>query len=110
MMDALLLQGAFCEAGVGFNDHLTNFEFIKAVTCLYADTAGFFVVGMLVYGAVGLSIYIRTGSVMIPAILLLLTGGAIIPQIASPGVALAAIIVMASGAGVFAFLYYRYSR
>lgn len=108
MMGALL-QSAFCDPAVAPMDYLTQFKFIRAFTCTYANVAGFFVVGLFVYGAVGLSIYIRTGSVMIPTVLLLLTGGAIMPQIASPGTSIAAVMLLTAGAGIFALLYYRYS-
>lgn len=90
--------------------HLLNFEFIKAFTCTYANAAGLLMVGALVYGAVASSIYIRTGSVVIPTILILLTGGAVMGQVAGPAVAIATVMVLTSGAGAMTYLYVRFSR
>lgn len=91
-------------------NRLLNFEFVSAFSCTYAAPAGLLVVGLLVYGGVAGSIYIRTGDVRIPLVLTLLTGGAIIPQVATPGVAVVGIALLISGAGAITLLYYRYSR
>jgi len=96
--------------GTNPTEYFLDFKFVKAVTCTYADVAGLLVVGLLVYGGIGMSIYIRTGSIRIPAVLFLLTGGAIVGQIAAPGVAIAAIALVLLGAGAMTLLYYRYSR
>jgi len=99
-----------CEASMSGFDYLMSFEFIKALTCTYANSAGFLATGLIVYGGVAVSIYIRTNSVVIPFVLLLLVGGAIIPQVAGVGVAVATILFLATGAGVLTFLYHRHSR
>jgi len=89
---------------------LLKFNFAKAFTCTYGATTGFVVLGLLVYAPVSLALYIRTGDVRLPVVLTLLTGGAIIPQIASPGVAVIGFTVLVAGAGALTLLYYRYSR
>jgi len=112
MISPVLLQG-MC-TGVNTADdmisELLSFHFVKAFTCTYAASAGFLVVGLLVYGGIMLSIFLRTGDVRIPVVLTLLTGGAIIPQVAEPGVTIIGIALLISGAGVLTLLYYRYSR
>lgn len=112
MTDPVVMQSAadFCPTGVSGMGHLRNFAFLKAVVCTYASVAGILVTGLFVYGAVSLSLYIRTGSVVIPAVLLLLTGGAILPFVASPGVGIAAVLLLTVGGGAFAVLYYSYSQ
>lgn len=99
-----------CDPTISGIDYLLNFEFLNAFACTYANVAGLLVVGLLVYGAISLSIYIRTGSVVIPFVLLLTTGGATLTQIATPGIAAATVVVLCTGAGAITFLYYRYSR
>jgi len=89
---------------------LLKFHFVKAFSCTYGASAGMLVVGLIVYGGITLSILIRTGDVRIPVVLTLLVGGAVIPQIASPGVAVIGIALLISGAGAITLLYYRYSR
>lgn len=104
------LQTALCDPAMGGTDYLLNFEFIKAISCTYANAAGLLVTGLMVYGAISLAIYIRTDSVTIPAVLVLLTGGAVLSQVAAPAMAVATVLVLTTGAGTITILYYRYSR
>jgi len=99
-----------CDPAVGGLELLLDFEFISAFTCTYANVVGFFVLATVVYGAVSLSIYIRTGSVIIPFVLLLTTGGATMSQIGGPGQTIATIVLLVTGAGAMTYLYYAYSR
>lgn len=101
---------AVCDPSLTLADHLVNFHFIKAFTCTYFTTAGMLVTGLFVYGAIGLSLYIRTGSVVLPAILTLLTGGAILGQVAAPGSTIVLVLLLVVGAGGITLLYLAYSR
>lgn len=109
-MPPLPLQAEVCSAGASGVEHLLNFEFIKAMTCTYASSVGFLVMGLLVYGAVGMSIYIRTGSVVIPFVLLLLTGGAVTTQLAGVAMGIVTLVLLLTGAGVVTYLYARLGR
>lgn len=101
----------FCSVGTGFEDYLFNFEFIKAFTCSASDMAGgFATVATLVFGGIALSIYIRTGSIALPAILLFLTGGAVISMLAAPAIGIAGLLLVVTGAAAMAFAYLRYAR
>lgn len=99
-----------CPTETTITEHVTNFEFIEAIVCPYADVAGLLVVGLLVYGAIAGSIYIRTGSAIIPFGLLLLTGGATMSHVAGPGVGLATVVFLLVGGGAIAYAYYEWSR
>lgn len=99
-----------CDPTIGFAEYLQDFEFIKAMTCTYANAAGFLVTGLLVYGGISLAIYIRTDSLVIPFVLLLTTGGAVMAQIASVGTAVATIVLLTVGAGVMTYVYLAFSR
>jgi len=89
---------------------LLSFNFVKAFSCTYAFDMSILVVGLFVFGGINLSIFLRTGDVRIPVVITLLTGGAIIPQIAQPGVAVVGVALLLTGASVLTLLYYRYSR
>jgi len=99
-----------CDPSIAGHEYLLDWEFMKAITCTYANVAGYFVVGLMVYGAVGISVYLRTGSAVIPTVLLLLTGGAVMSVVAPPMVAIATVLLLTVGAGAITVLYYRYSR
>lgn len=90
-------------------ERMLDFDFVAAVTCTYAEPLSLVTVGLIVYGAVGAAMYITTGDIRIPAVLLFTIGGAILPQIAAPGLAIASVVVLLVGAGVMTLLYYRYS-
>lgn len=106
----LAQTGGYCDPNTSGITYLLDWQFIQAFTCTYANTAGLLVVGMMVYGGVSLSIYIRTGSVVIPSVLLLLTGGVILGQVATPVVGIATVMLLTVGGGLVAYIYYVYSR
>lgn len=108
MIDPLPIA-AMCDASKSFADYLTAYEFVKAFTCQYANTTGFVVLGLVVYTAISSSIYIRTGSFIIPLGLLMMLGGAALTQMASVALPVAVLLILVVPAGVMAFLYARYS-
>jgi len=99
-----------CDAGKDFGDYMTNFEYIKAPVCAYADTTGFFTLAAFVYGAVLASIYIRTDSLVIPTVLIVIVGGAVVPQLPGPAIPFAVLLLLIVPSGVVALAYYSYSR
>lgn len=90
--------------------YLLDFQFIKAFSCTYFNAAGMLVTGLLVYSGVAMSIYIRTDSVLIPFVLTMVTGGAVLAQVAAPAVQVAGLLVATVGAGAVAYLYRRLGR
>jgi hypothetical protein len=107
MMNTIL---QFCDPSKGFGDYLKDFNFWDAIACQYADPVGFYVFGLLVYTGVALPIYIRTNSMTIPAVLLLIVGGVVTPQVAGVATPFTTLIVAGSLAGSLAMLYYSYGR
>lgn len=99
-----------CDPNTSEIAYLLNFEFIKAFSCTYFNSAGMLVTGLLVYGGISLSIYIRTDSVLIPTVLMLITGGAVLSQVAAPAIRVAGLLLVTVGAGAVAYLYRRLGR
>lgn len=108
MIPPVVLQ--LCGGSRSGPERLTDFDFVEAFVCTFGDPLGLLTVGLIVYGAVGGSMYITTGDIRIPTVLTLTVGGAIIPQIAGPGLMIISLIVLVAGAGVITILYYQYSR
>lgn len=100
---------AVCQGGKDFGEYMTDFQFIEAVSCVFINSANLAVVATLVYTAVAGSIYIRTGSMVMPFMLLLLVGGAVLTQMAAVSTPVAVLILLVIPAGVIAYAYYRYS-
>jgi len=99
-----------CNPSTPGYDYLLDFEFIKAFTCTFANPAGLLVVGAIVYGGVALSIYIETNDVIIPVVLMLVAGGALMAQIAGLFVSVATVVLLLTGAGAITYLYLSLSR
>jgi hypothetical protein len=101
---------AMCENNKDFADRLTDYEFVEAIVCVYGEAAGFLMTGLMVWGGISIAIYNTTGDVRVPAVLLLLTGGVVLPQMAGVGLTLSVIVLLLTGAGVATVLYYQWSR
>jgi len=101
---------SLCSAGKTGPEYLLEWEFIKAVSCAYVDSAPLYVIGLLVFSPVAISIYVRTGSVMIPLGLLMMTGGVVMSVIPGIGAQWAGILILLAGAGSITYVLYRYSR
>lgn len=63
-----------------FEAAMAEFELFNAITCSFGAPLGVTVVGTLFYSGVGLNIFLRTGSIMIPFVLALILGGTILAQ------------------------------
>lgn len=100
----------FCTPGKGFKARLLDFQFFEAFTCQYADPIGFYTVGMLFYGSILISIYITQRSPVLPAVLLLSTGGAIVAQLAAPALPFVVLLILANAAGAITYLYVKLSQ
>jgi len=105
----LTLPLQVCTPDKAGHEYLYSFEFIKAFSCTYADPAGFLVVGLFVYGGISLSIFIETGSVVIPFVLILTAGGALLAQVAGVATTIATIVLLVTGAGGLTYLYLRFT-
>jgi len=109
MIDTLIVAQQFCDPSVRPWEYLTNFEFMKAFTCVYAASMGLAVFALIVYTAVASSIYIRTGSVIIPLGIMMMAGGAVITQMAAVATPFVVLLLLVAPAGGVAYLYYRFS-
>lgn len=108
IIDPMPLQ-AMCDASKDFADYMTDWQFVEAFACQYANTTGFTVLALIVYGAISGSIFIRTDSLIIPFGLFLVIGGAALSQMASVAVPVAVTMILVVPAAVTAFLYAKYS-
>lgn len=108
-VSTVILQ--MCRGDKGFVEYLTDFQFWKAFVCPYANNmGGLLVVGTLFYFGLAAPIYITTGSIIMPLVLLLLVGGAVMAQTAAPATPIAVIVLLFGGAGAITYLYYQFSR
>jgi len=93
-----------------FREAVNNFEMYDAITCSYAAPMGELVVGTIVYAGFGLNIFVRTGSVMIPFVLLLILGGTILAQMFAVINSLVGLIVLIAAPLVVSMLVFSIDR
>lgn len=77
-----------------FQSAMENLDLWEAMFCAFGAPLGEAVVGSVLYAAIGLNIFIRTGSAIIPFILALLLGGTILAQMFAIISSFAAIIIL----------------
>ena len=63
-----------------FNEAMSNFELWDAVICPFAGPTSMLLVGTVIYSGIGLNIFLRLGSVIIPFVLALILGGTVVGQ------------------------------
>lgn len=63
--------------------------FIDAIVCPYDMQFGALTVGLMVYGIVMAGLYVRTGSIAVPAVMIIVGGTAVISRLPSGAVQIA---------------------
>lgn len=77
-----------------FQTAMENFDLWEGLYCMYGTPMGELLVGTLVYSAFGLNIFLRTGSLIIPFVLLMILGGTILSQMLGIIGAFAGLIIL----------------
>lgn len=73
---------------------LSQFAFRDAILCPYQTTIGGPEFATLIFGAIGMSYMIRQGSLVIPVIIMVATGGAFMTQVAGIAVGFVTVTVL----------------
>ena len=87
-------------------DYATYAEFIRegqmfdALYCPFGDQLGGTLFALMVFGAIGMSLYIYSGSVVLPLVLFLIVGSVIIVQLPSAAVQLVGIVILLGITGI----------
>jgi hypothetical protein len=100
---------ALCDASTAGWEYMLDFEFIKGITCTYGDPAGVTTAGLLVMAGIMGALYIRTGDLLIPLGILLLTGGGAMALVAPVATPIAVLLLIVLPASVMAYAYYRFA-
>lgn len=104
-MSRLTMLLAQCSAYDDYTQALMEMHLMDAITCPYKDALGGPLAGTFFMGAIGMAIYIRTHSVLLPFILMLLIGGVFLPSQAAIGIQVVTLIIMfVIGAAPIVFL------
>lgn len=94
----------------GFQTAMENLDIWEALYCTYGTAAGELVVGGVFYSAVGLAIYIRTGSAIVPLVLTLILGSTITAQMLSVISSFVALIILLGAPLIAALLAWKLDR
>lgn len=77
-----------------FIEALSDWAFADAVLCPYQTTIGGPEFATLIIGVVGMSYMIKQRSLGIAAVVMVITGGVFVGQVAAPGVAIVTVVVL----------------
>jgi len=82
------------------SDLIVDGQFFDAIVCPHTETMGVLVFGLLVYGAIGTSLYVYSGSAVLPLVLTIILGSVVVTQL--PGIAVqfagaVALLLLAAG-------------
>jgi hypothetical protein len=89
-------------------DAVAEFAVRNAVGCALQGQFGTVeIAGLIIMTAVGLSMWIRTESIMMPWVVFMMTGSIILPIITAPAIATIMLVFSAVGAAVPLLLYRR---
>lgn len=99
----------------GVNDHMGafgNFEIVQSLICTYADAGAMNVVafGLVAWFTVSSMTYVRTQSLILPIVYLLVLGSVALSMLPSVGLGVAAIVLLGGGAGFTVLLLRRLDR
>lgn len=75
-------------------DALAEFAFRDALLCPYQTTMGGPEFATLILGAIGIAYMIRQGSIVIPVVIMVTTGGAFMSQVAGIAVGFVTVVVL----------------
>jgi hypothetical protein len=73
---------------------LANFQFFDAIYCPFADLVGPLLFPLLVFGGLGVALYVYSNSLIMPLTLSIILGGVVVVQLPSGPVRLIGIVVL----------------
>lgn len=81
-----------CGGTVG--DLLVSGEFFQGIVCTFSEPLGLALFAGIVYGAIGLSLYIFSGSAILPLTLTIVLGGVVVVQLPGPMVQFVGVVAL----------------
>jgi len=86
-------------------EFMQNEQFFEAVYCVFGDSVGVLLFPLLVWGAMGLALYIFSGSLIMPLVLTIILGGVLVVQLpAGPVQFVAAVVLFGIALGGYALV------
>jgi hypothetical protein len=87
------------QCGGTIGDMMVSGEFFQSILCTFSQDVGLIVFAGMVYGALGISLYISTGSAILPLVLTVILGGVVVPFLPGPFVQFVGVVVLLLIAG-----------
>lgn len=82
-MSGLLSVLAACGDYDSYVDMWEAYAFRDAVACPFVDSVGALFAGLIIFGAINTTLYVKQESPVLPIVSTLLTGGATLPMVSS---------------------------
>lgn len=81
-------------------DALIDGKFFDAMVCPHSEIMGLVVFAMLLYGSIGVALYLFTGNAVLPLVLTLILGSVVVANLPGPAaqfVGVVALLLIAAG-------------
>lgn len=104
-VDPIILQMS-CEGVDPSMEAFASGEWIQSLICTYAAAGPMSITafGLVVWATISSMNYIRTQSLVMPMVLLLLLGSVVLTMVPSVGLGIAAVLLLGGGAGIVVLL------
>lgn len=82
---------AACSSGMDYADLLASLHFWDGITCFFAVNVGALVLPLVVFGGIAIALYRYTNGPLVPTVIAILGGSAIIGQLPTGAIQIAVI-------------------
>lgn len=85
-------------------DFWTNWQWFDGINCFFADQLGQSVIAFIFFGVTGISLYLSTGSIVVPTVIGIIIGGVAFALLPAYGIEVGLILIVMVGGGAMYFL------
>lgn len=85
-------------------DFWTNFEFWDGINCFYSDQLGASVIAFVFFGVTAMSLYLSTGSIVVPMVIGIVIGGVAFALLPGVGIEVALMVIVLGAGGAMYLL------
>jgi len=112
MMDLMLPMQFSCDGASTTADAFASGDWVQTLICTFASAGSMSVAafGLVIWGTVSTATYVRTQSMMMPMIYLLLLGSIALEMVPSVGTGVAAIVLVGGASGFILTMLRRLDR
>lgn len=83
-----------CQDYTSAKDAFLDFALFDAIWCVFVNTTGMWLFSSLIFGGLGVTLYVYTGSMLLVSVLTMIAGAIIVTQLPTQIATMAGIVVL----------------